>query len=58
MQVEPNGSAEPIADGKAFIRQRIIEAVDALDAAGKPELTTFASVSTGEFCGPYAEPRA
>lgn len=36
-QVEPSGSQAALADCKAFIRERIGDALDALDASGKPD---------------------
>src|SRR5439155_16194127 len=37
-QKEPGGSAAAIADCRAFIRGRMLEALDGLDGAGKPDL--------------------
>src|SRR5207237_3693969 len=37
-QKEPGGSAAAVADCRAFIRGRVLEALDALDPAGGPDL--------------------
>ena len=37
-QNEPGGSAAAVADCRAFIRGRILEGLDGLDAAGRPDL--------------------
>src|SRR5207244_8598130 len=37
-QKEPGGTAAAVADCRAFIRGRVLEALDALDPAGGPDL--------------------
>ena len=43
-QKEPGGSAAALADCRAFIRGRVLEALDGLDATGKPDLTKRTSL--------------
>ena len=43
-QKEPGGSAAAIADCRAFIRGRVLEAFDGLDARGRPDLTKRTSL--------------
>ncbi len=42
---EPAGSAAAVADCRAFIRGRVLEALDGLDAAGRPDLAKRTSLS-------------
>ncbi len=50
---EPSGSAEAVADCRAFIRGKIQQAIGGLDAAGMPDPT---NVSTVTVCDPSATP--
>src|SRR5712671_4255843 len=43
-QNEPGGSAAAVADCRTFIRGRILEALDGLDATGRPDLAKRTSV--------------
>src|SRR6267378_1757722 len=43
-QKEPGGSAAAVADCRAFIRGRVLEAFDGLDATGRPDLTKRTSL--------------
>jgi hypothetical protein len=43
-QDEPGGSAAAVADCRAFIRGRILEALDGLDAKGRPDLARRTTV--------------
>src|SRR5205814_1568921 len=43
-QKEPGGSAAVIADCRAFMRGRVLEAFDGLDARGRPDLTKRTSL--------------
>jgi len=43
-QKEPGGSLAAVADCRAFIRGRVLEALDGLDAAGLPELASRTSL--------------
>ena len=43
-QKEPGGSAAAVADCRAFIRGRVLEALDGLDATGRPDLAKRATV--------------
>jgi hypothetical protein len=43
-QKEPGGSAAAVADCRAFIRGRVLEAFDGLDATGRPDLSKRTSL--------------
>jgi uncharacterized protein (TIGR03382 family) len=44
-QKEPGGSAAAVAACRAFIRQRALEALDGLDATGRPDITNLTSLN-------------
>jgi hypothetical protein len=44
-QDEPSGSESAVAACRAFVRGKILEALDGLDAAGKPDLTKRTSLT-------------
>ena len=44
-QKEPNGSAEAVADCRAFIRERVLASLEGLDAAGRPDLAKRTSLA-------------
>src|SRR6267378_3025028 len=55
-QNEPGGSAAAVADCRAFIRGRILEGLDGLDAAGRPDLAKRTSWACTCRCADTSTP--